>query len=70
MGTLASVGGPGGLFMRLTIAVTLIAQSTACPGRVQWQDILLPLLLRGPLHEALALWHGFSVCRKFSLYGI
>ena len=43
MGTLASVG--GGLFMGLTIAVTLIAQSTAC--RVQWQDILFPLLLWG-----------------------
>ncbi|PIL33250.1 hypothetical protein GSI_04700 [Ganoderma sinense ZZ0214-1] len=42
-GTLASVG--GGLFMGLTIAATLIVQSTSC--RVQWQAVLFPLLLWG-----------------------
>ncbi|GBE82890.1 hypothetical protein SCP_0412770 [Sparassis crispa] len=42
-GTLASLG--GGLIMGLTVAVSLLVESSAC--RVQWVDVLLPLLAWG-----------------------
>ncbi|TBU56519.1 integral membrane protein DUF92-domain-containing protein [Dichomitus squalens] len=43
VGTLASVG--GGLFMGLTMAITLIVQSASC--RAQWQQILFSLVVWG-----------------------
>ena len=54
MGTLSSLG--GGLLMGLTIAASLIWQSTAC--RTQWVDILSSLALWGTLAGGL----GSLVC--------
>lgn len=57
VGTLASLG--GGLFMGVTLAVSLLVESSAC--RTQWLSVVLPLIAWGTAAGGL----GSLVCALF-----